>query len=446
MRWNPTLALSLATALVAAFPAAAQTAPAPDAAKPENPTTPAPAAPAPAATPAPAEAPKKPEAVPLAKAAEGIAIGPGGYLKLGLLLQAWYQVRDVKDTVTTAGKTKDTWTNALKLRRAEIHLKGELVPKRLSYGLMIDPSKLMESKDTTVTVDVPVPDGLLPKDADGYLLGADGKQILGSDGKPMKSLKGSTKVKQGPSTYGILQDFWVGVLTDYADIAVGQFKIPVSYEGFNSSGALLFAERALASSTFGDKRDLGLKIDKRFKYFYYNVSLFNGAGANTFEFDHRKDLAARIEVTPLPWLMFGGVAYATLRPHGKDANAKDRFEADVRLDTHGFLFQAEYIYARDWDATLKRLVPGHGFYAAAAYSFVPQWQIAARGGMLDEDLKDLDPKKKTTVWEFGAGLHWMALGHNANLKLDYSFFKPDHTTDKWKGTEHQLVLAGQVRF
>jgi hypothetical protein len=390
----------------------------------------------------------KPDAVPLAKSAEGLTVGLGGFLKISMLLQAWYQVKDLKDTVTTPGKTTDTWTNALRLRRAEFQVKGELMPKRIAYGLMIDPAKLAETKETTLTVDVPMPDGFLPKDKDGYLLKADGTQFLGSDGKPMKTLtlKGSTKSKQSASTFSILQDFWISVLTDYADISVGQFKIPVSYEGFNSSGVLLFAERSLVSSAFGDKRDLGVRIDKRFKYVYYNVSLFNGAGANNFEFDHRKELAARVEITPLPWLMFGGVAYATLRPAGKDDNAKERYEADVRLDTHGFLFQAEYIRARDWDATLKKLVTGQGFYTSAAYIPVPEWQIAVRGGLLDEDVLDLTPATRTRVWEFGGGLHWMPLGHAANLKLDYFLYKPTHTTPTRKGTEHQVVLAAQVRF
>ncbi len=435
-------ALALLLTLAASSPAVAQTVPAPSpdspAAKPD-----AAAAPAAPATPAPAA---KPDAVPLAKTAEGLAIGPGGFLKVGLLLQAWYQVKDLKDTVTTAGKTKDTWSNAFRVRRAEIHLKGDLMPKRIGFGLMVDPAKLFESKDTTLTVDVPVPDGLAPKDADGYLLKADGTQILGADGKPMKSLKGTVKAKQSAATFSILQDFWINVITDYADLYVGQFKTPISWEGFNSSGALIFAERALSSSAFGDKRDLGIKIEKRFKYVYYNLSLFNGAGANNVEFDHRKDLAARLEVTPLKGLMIGGAMQATLRPAGNDTDAKDRFEADFRLDTHGVIVQAEYIYARDWDATLKKLVAGQGFYGAVAYSPVPEWQIAARGGMLDEDVKDLTPKTRTRVWEAGAGVHWMPLGHAANLKLDYSFFKPTHTTDTRKGDEHQIVLAGQVRF
>ncbi len=197
---------------------------------------------------------------------------------------------------------------------------------------------------------------------------------------------------------------------------------------------------------FGDVRDLGIKVEKRFKYAYYQVALFNGAGANNLEFDQRKDLAARVEITPLKGLMFGGVAYATLRPKDKDTNAKERYEADFRMDLKPVIVQAEYIYARDWDSTVKRLVPSQGFYAAAAWSIVPEWQIAARGGMLDEDVKDLAQRTKTTVWEAGAGLHWMPLGHAANLKLDYFFYKPTHVTSKWLGTQHQIVLAGQVRF
>ncbi len=429
--WNhPILAIPVIAVL--SFPMAARAAPDP---------APPPASPAPAASPA-----APPDSVPLAKTAGGLAVGPGGFLKIGLLLQAWYQVKDVQDTYTTAGKTKATWTNGFRLRRAEFQVRGDLMPKRLAFGLMVDPAKLAETKETTVTVDVPVPDGLVAKDADGYLLDPGGQRVLDADGKPMKSLKGTTKVKQSASTFSILQDFWVSVLTDYADLSVGQFKTPISWEGFNSSSALLFAERALSSSSFGDKRDLGVKVEKRFKYLYYNLSLFNGAGANTYEFDHRKDLAVRIEATPVKGLMIGSALQSTLRPAGSHKDAKDRFEADFRLDMHGVIVQAEYLYARDWDASLKKLVDGQGGYAAVAYSPVPEWQVALRGGMLDEDVKDLSPKTRTRVWEAGGGLHWLPLGHGANLKLDYSFFKPDHVTSTRKGMEHQLILAGQVRI
>lgn len=446
MQINRWIKAPVVLAIIAvALPVAAQASPLPDAplapvqaqSSAVPPSAPIPAVPAPVA---------KPDVVPLAKGAEGLAVGPGGFLKIGLLLQAWYQVKDLKDTVATPGRTTDTWSNAFRLRRAEIQVKGELMPRRIGFGLMVDPAKLAESKDATLTVDVTVPDGFATKDADGYLLKPDGRRILDADGNPMKTLKGSVKARQSAATFSILQDFWISVLTDYADIVVGQFKTPISWEGFNSSGALLFAERALVSSAFGDRRDLGVRIDKRFRYFYYNLSLFNGAGANTLEFDHRKDLAARVEVTPLKWLMLGGAVQATLRPQGRDENAKDRFEADFRMDIAPVVVQAEYLYARDWDATLKRLVAGQGFYVAAAWNIVPEWQVAARGGMLDEDVRDLAPGRRTRVWEFTGGLHWMPLGHAANLKLDYSYFQPTQTTDTWKGIQHQVVLAGQVRF
>ena len=46
----------------------------------------------------------------------------------------------------------------------------------------------------------------------------------------------------------------------YLDASIGQFKIPVSYEGYNSSSKLLFAERAPVSRKYGDVRDMGLRL------------------------------------------------------------------------------------------------------------------------------------------------------------------------------------------
>ena len=43
----------------------------------------------------------------------------------------------------------------------------------------------------------------------------------------------------------ILQDVELTYLSDYADVSIGQFKIPISYEGYNSASKLIFPERAL---------------------------------------------------------------------------------------------------------------------------------------------------------------------------------------------------------
>ena len=86
------------------------------------------------------------------------------------------------------------------------------------------------------------------------------------------SAYGGSTMLTGAST-SILQDVQLTYMTDYADISIGQFKIPVSLEGAGSASKLLFPERALISRAFGDKRDLGLKVEKKFEYFSYLVGI-----------------------------------------------------------------------------------------------------------------------------------------------------------------------------
>src|SRR5205085_1236583 len=128
-------------------------------------------------------------------------------------------------------------------------------PGHVAYAVMIDPAKLLEFGDKTVAV------ANAPAPAD--------------PAKPEQ-----VNVKQPVSAVSMLQDVYLTFQFPIVDISLGQFKTPVSWEGYNSSSKLLFPERALVSRMFGDKRDLGLRLAKTFKRFGYSAGLFNGAGAN----------------------------------------------------------------------------------------------------------------------------------------------------------------------
>src|SRR5262249_21241137 len=144
----------------------------------------------------------------------------------------------------------------------------------------------------------------------------------------------------------VLQDFEISFLSRWADVTIGQFKIPVSWEGYNSSAKLLTPERAVVSNTYGDKRDLGLKITKFEKKWGYYVGLFNGAGKNALDSNYQKDIAIRAEAYPMPGMTIAGVTYDSISGR-KLAGTKDRWEADFRYETGPYLVQSEYIRARD---------------------------------------------------------------------------------------------------
>ncbi|MBL6975535.1 MAG: hypothetical protein ISR64_07385 [Deltaproteobacteria bacterium] len=346
-----------------------------------------------------------------------LAIGKGGYVKLAALLQGWMKVAHQEDTSST-----------FRVRRAEIKVKGEIVKDLFGFGVMIDPAKLLEQDEEKV-----------------ILLDGDDNPVVDADGNPVT-------IRNHKHAGSILQDLWVSVLTEYADISIGQFKIPVSWEGLNSSSKLIFAERSVVSGAhapdgllpkdhfkgYGDRRGLGIKVEKKFHYVGYFVGLYNGAERNRLDFDNFKDLAARIEGYPYPGITIGAMAYMTLRDKQGQANAKDRWEGDIRIAIDPVIFQAEYIRGRDHDDTGKGRT-GQGFYATLAWNIIPEVQVKARGGGFDYDVSS----GKNALWEAATGLTCFFDKYDANLKLDYYMYK---STDSSKNVEHQVIFAAQAHF
>ncbi|MCL2258460.1 MAG: OprO/OprP family phosphate-selective porin [Cystobacterineae bacterium] len=342
----------------------------------------------------PAVAAPLPEDKPLPKQ---LSVGSEGFFRPGILLQGWFVAQRTEKTATT-----------FRLRRLELHARGDMVSGLISYAAMIDPAKLMEFKDTTVAVKG----------------GADS----------------SVTVKQpGSSAVSILQDFFISVKSPYVDVSLGQFKIPVSWEGYNSSSRLLFPERAMVSREFGDKRDLGIRFSKNFKYFGYSAGIFNGAGQNVLDVDNAKDIAVRLEVYPVKGLVLAGVAYMTLG--SRKENAKDRYEADLRYEQGPFLLQAEYIRARDVKNSAAS-VNGQGFYSAIAWTFWDMLQPCVRVGYMDPNVKLKKASGgKDRSWQFDAGLNYYLRKQEVKFQLSYS-----RVQYRELKSSNEFILAGQVAF
>ena len=84
-------------------------------------------------------------------------------------------------------------------------------------------------------------------------------------------------VQEDNTTRSILKDAYVG----YDDIPhhviqLGQYKIPITEEGFRSSAKIDMIERSFIGRTFGDKRDVGLMALGTWKYADYQLGVFNG--------------------------------------------------------------------------------------------------------------------------------------------------------------------------
>ena len=396
-----------------ATPAPAAVAPVADA--PVTAAAPAPidvAAPPPAPLPAPAEV--LPPALPELPLSAKLGISKDGFWQPGATLQFW------AFGANQAGQTSET----LRIRRAELRVKGEIIPKTLGFNVMIDPARVLESNAGAVPV------------------------TAATKGDPSPGTVAVTN--QGTIT--ILQDYMLTFMSEYADVTVGQFKIPVSYEGYNSASKLVFPERSVVSRRFGDQRDLGIKIDKKLgKQFYYQVAVFNGEGQNKLDTNKQKDLALRLEVYPIDGIMIGAVGYAGVVDRDKTGvPTKDRVEADFKLDISNVLLQAEYIHGWDGPTNVAR-TESAGVYAVVGYTIADKVQPLFRIGHFDSDVrKDLpgaNVERKSaapftdemTSYEFG--LNYFLRGNDAKLQASWSKFV--FPQEKNRG---EVILAAQAAF
>lgn len=437
---NSRTALYLLPLLVVSAPALAQEPPPPPAEPAPAPVAAEPA-PAPAPVVAPAPAPEPVVLVPVAPVAppadvppppppEKVTVSKNGFFQPSATLQVWGVLEHLGTPRTDANK----WQSTVRVRRAEIKAKGEIVPKTIGYSVMFDPARLLEFKSAPVNVNDPM----------GAQIGSTASGIS----QPAGAINGPQTALSGSNT-SILQDVELTYMNDYADVSIGQFKIPVSYEGYNSASKLLFPERALVSRRFGDRRDLGLKVTKKFEYFSYYVGLFNGEGQNNLDTNDQKDLAGRLEVYPVKGLTVALAGYTSIGDRDL-VGTKDRYEADIKFEHSGFLLQAEGI--RGWDMTGSAAshtrVFGQGFYVVAGYTLFDKLQPVVRIGSLDPAVhKDergsttTDPLDETNTYEFG--LNYYIKQHDAKMQLAASFFDPEQKSQK---TTFDLILAGQVAF
>jgi hypothetical protein len=398
-----------------AFIASARAQPAPDAPPPAD------------ATPAEARPPEDmPKRLAIGKHSEGASV------TLGLLLQGWF-VEDFGTGKDAAGNDTTVSTlSTFRVRRAEISASGEMIPKLVKYKVMFDPARVRDTLITTTAVD------------------ATGAPVV---------------IRTPVSALSALQDLYLTFQSSLADVSIGQFKIPVSWEGFNSSAKLVLPERAFVSNQFGDKRDLGLRVEKTFDKVGYVAGIYNGAGPNNFDNDDQKDLSLRLEVYPVKGMTIAAMAYDSVGYRTR-AGTKDRWEGDFRYETGPVLVQAEYIRAVDVNqagATACTNAAGkctaQGGYAALAYTVkdlgAGNWkgnlQPVVRIGFYDNDV-DNSPSDAAQAAEieridYEVGANYYLRDHEVKLQASYArqqFKNPDTATTR--PAVNELIFAAQVWF
>jgi hypothetical protein len=426
-----TLFLFLSLAAFGA-PALAQT-PAQPPADPQSPTEQPPSNPTqapPDTTPTPAVPPPGPS--PASKAAEDaprkLAVGkdsPGAFFNPGLLVQGWF----VWDETTRKAATGDVdlSTTTFRLRRVEVAVGGDIIPKFVSYRVMFDPSRVRDTLNTVNAVD--------------------------AAGAPVP-------VRTPASALSTLQDAFITIQGPFANVLIGQFKNPISWDGFNSAAKIIMPERAFIANLVGGQRDLGLRIEKAFEKFAYYFGVFNGATQNNFDNNNQKDVALRLEIYPVKGMTIAGMTYDSVGYRNR-AGTKDRWEGDFRYESGPFLLQSEFIHNRDRSANGAKPVDSQGYYVALAYLFKDigsgHWkgglQPVVRFGAFDPNTDtNVDPMMVAASnfggnderMDFEAGLNYYLRNHEMKFQLSYDRQQFDQSAVK--PAINEVILNTQVWF
>lgn len=336
--------------------------------------------------------------------AASLAVGEGGGLKVSGLLQVWALYQHQKDI-----DPPDDSASTFRVRRAEIKVSGDLIPKKFSFGVMIDAAKT--PKFGSATVVTPPAQG--------------------------STTTGTTSVLTPAKDNSLLQDVYVTYQTPWLDISAGQFKTPVSYESNTSSSKLLFPERSLVARTYGEQREMGIKIEKKFEHFGYVLGAYNGSGINRTDDNMQKDVALRLEAYPIQGITLGAVGYTSLGQRDKEASTKDRVEGDVALQLGDLVVQGEYIHG--WDGPKGTRIEGAGWYGLAGYTIAHLVQPVIRVGQFDKNV-DTD---KDTLSIVEAGVNVYVLKESVKLQAAYI-----HTGSQAAGVTalNEAVIAGQYKF
>ncbi|MBI3892450.1 MAG: hypothetical protein HY303_13080 [Candidatus Wallbacteria bacterium] len=292
-----------------------------------------------------------------------------GTLRVGGLLQAWYQADEAAP-------------DSFRGRRGEVKLYGDMTDK-VYYYIMFDSAKELHQNKVDIL----------------------------QSGRP-------------------LSDLYLGYrLGEHTFVDFGQYKIPVTKEGRGSSGKLDFAERAIVTRTYGDRRDQGLQVRHESSKFELRAAILDGEELNRADTNDAKDVTGMISWHPNKRLEAGASVY-----RGRQAvtlGRKDRTGVELEWKPGRWDLKGEYTEGQDF---ARRSA---GWYTTAAYTLGPRWQLALRREAFEADRSIVNGAEHATT----LGANYFLDGHFAKVQLNYIARQESPSI-----ANDQAILAMQVAF
>lgn len=271
-------------------------------------------------------------------------IAGAGKVKFQHLLQAW----TLNDTTATAAKLN------FRVRRTELKFSGS-VAENSRWIVMIDPAKALRT----------------------------GAISASNDNKALQEIA---------VAFEPVERF---------EVVAGQFKIPTTAEGLDSSAGLLLPERAFVSRNYGDKREPGILAVYQEKDWKVSAMVSNGAATNVDDTSNPKDLSVRAEASLAEELRVGAYTQAG----DFNYSVKGRWGANARATVAGLTLRAEGVRATDSGVNSTGLNFDGGYQLTEAWQPVARFETFGNGTF--------------TARSFTLGTNYFFAKHGAKIQAAY---------------------------
>jgi phosphate-selective porin len=281
------------------------------------------------------------------------------------------------------------YSDTFLLRRAELRFSGQINP-HMKWMMMIDPAKSLSINKTYTTIN--------------------GERVV-SDANLNQSSR-------------ILQDAYITFdRSKKLQIQIGQFKVPLSFEGLQANAKLDTVERALFASdrarggNYGAVWDTGAMLRGTLStYTDYQVGLFNGSGEhhNDADKNDQKALIGRLVIRPpfIKGLQLGGSGTWGGRTKA-DRLRRDRMGAEMVFIHNNFTVKSEWMTGKDSET--HRL----GYYTHFGYRLTPKLEAIFRFDSWDPDTRIETSSLNVAERDYVAGFNYFITENNVKFQFNY---------------------------
>lgn len=221
------------------------------------------------------------------------------------------------------------------------------------------------------------------------------------------------------------QDAWIQYqINEHQSVKTGYYRTPNGAEGSISSHVQLLAFRSQIARTFANARATGVTNSGRYKYFDYDLGVYDSA--RYFDrYMQGAEIVAKGTIKPLEFAdgKYGHLNIMGSINSGKREESYTVVNAYVSYNYKKFTIDGEYAHADGYNGPVKMSTnKAQGFYSTMKYELTPKVHLIARYDLFDPNTT----KSGNNIEEYSIGINYYPI-KRIKLMLDY-VFRNNHAT------------------